>query len=72
MWTISEKNFGKQCVSGGCAGDLVCDSSNLCACANEEKEYHAGNNLCENSEFNKLDIYLFKWNWGTVFRMVMK
>ena len=56
MLTFSEKNFGETCVSGGCAKALVCDSGNVCACASQHTQFHAGSNVCENSEFNKWDI----------------
>ena len=48
MLTISEKNFEEPCVPGGCAGNLVCDSSSICNCA--DTHYHEGNNVCVNSE----------------------
>ena len=45
------------CASGDqCAGSLVCDSGNKCACASTQ--YHDGHNVCENSEFIQVNFML--------------
>ena len=58
---ISEQNYGLECVAGGCAGALVCNSSKKCACA-AKTPYHQKDNICAASEFIQIYFMLIVCN----------
>ena len=55
--SITEGDYSANCsqaIDDDCHGDLVCDDTNHCACADEVNQYHSGDNECSDSKY---------WNW---------